>query len=898
MEAVLLCLVVVSPWLFGAVEPFEFVLDAGLAVLLFLWAARVLLEWRLDWPRCPLALCAAALLLLDLGQVLPLPRPVLARLSPDTARLYDQLLPREPEILPGGAVRAAPPTLVGSTISLYPAATYRELTRLLAWLLLFLVVRQNLATAASLRRLSVAAVVNAALLALFGVIQSLSAPRMIYWSYLAPAPPFGPFICPNHFPFYLNMCAGLGLGLLAGGKAFCGGRGGAAALPDRRAAPPPEADPAGNRDQVRGGRPAARPGPSSGGSAGLGSPVPLLQDPRSLWVSTALALMVAGVALSLSRGGALALLGGLLVFLLVGSAFAPGFRRLRVLLVVLPGALALVGWLGLPQVQARLGTLGPAAAWNSRVSLWAHTLPLIRHFPWWGTGHGSFPYVEPLYRRTTAEAGLAFDHAHNEYLEALVEGGVARLALTLVAAGLVLRFGIRAVRHADGPRSRGLALGALVGVSTVLLHSAVDFGLHTPAVALLATVLCAHLAALGGGDAAGPLPAPVGGGPPPPRRQVLAPALGAAAVVVLGGLVVAEGWRACRAEVYSLRSRFASAGLGERLADLEAAADAAPDSAELHAELGRLQLLRYEIREAQRQQRRLVVAAVQAVTDPLQGALPAGPGSPAATLAACGALSAARQELAEAEEERLGRQHLLPAVRHWLLARDLCPLLSEAHLSLAWYAGRFTEADPPALYLERATLAAPHDPGLWYLSGRALLAERPAQACGHWRRSLELSDKDLGPILAAGARRFTPQQILEDILPDRPEVIMAAAAELFPDPEASGEARPFLEKALALLNARRGTLAAKDWHLAAQIHWLLGQGEDARFAYRAAVGEAPGELDWRCEFAEFLWGQGRRPEALRELRAVLAQQPDHARARELADQATREMGEVTGVSAH
>jgi hypothetical protein len=72
--------------------------------------------------------------------------------------------------------------------------------------------------------------------------------------------------------------------------------------------------------------------------------------------------------------------------------------------------------------------------------------------------------------------------------------------------------------------------------------------------------------------------------------------------------------------VYSLRSRFASASLGERLANLEAAADAAPDSAELQAELGRVQLVRYESREAAWQQRRLVVAAVQAATDPLQGA--------------------------------------------------------------------------------------------------------------------------------------------------------------------------------------------------------------------------------------------------------------------------------------
>src|SRR5260370_36243213 len=94
MEAILLVLVCLAPWGFGAVEPeFEFVLYAGVAALLGLWGARVLLEWQFRWAKCPVVLCLAALMLLGLWQLVPFPHRALEWLSPGTARLYDQLVP-------------------------------------------------------------------------------------------------------------------------------------------------------------------------------------------------------------------------------------------------------------------------------------------------------------------------------------------------------------------------------------------------------------------------------------------------------------------------------------------------------------------------------------------------------------------------------------------------------------------------------------------------------------------------------------------------------------------------------------------------------------------------------------------------------------------------------------
>ena len=73
----------------------------GRGTPLVLWAARIVLQRRFFWSHCPVVLVLAALFLLAVGQITALPRPVLATLSPGTARLYDRLLPAQPEVLPG-----------------------------------------------------------------------------------------------------------------------------------------------------------------------------------------------------------------------------------------------------------------------------------------------------------------------------------------------------------------------------------------------------------------------------------------------------------------------------------------------------------------------------------------------------------------------------------------------------------------------------------------------------------------------------------------------------------------------------------------------------------------------------------------------------------------------------
>src|SRR5262249_55061134 len=130
-------------------------------------------------------------------------------------------------------------------------------------------------------------------------------------------------------------------------------------------------------------------------------------------------------------------------------------------------ALLLVGWFGLDRVEARLATVWRGAALHEdRVPLWSRVLPLAKDYPGWGTGYRTFDYVEPLTRTNGEDSGWHYEHAHNDYVEALVEGGLPRLLLSLLALGAALALGYRAFARRVNDPLGGLALGGLFGLLT------------------------------------------------------------------------------------------------------------------------------------------------------------------------------------------------------------------------------------------------------------------------------------------------------------------------------------------------------------------------------------------------------------------------------------------------
>jgi hypothetical protein len=943
MELVVLVMVCLSPWAFGGVEPlFEFLLYASVALLLGLWAARMLLDGQLLWKKCPVALCLAGLFLIGIWQFTPLPGSMLRWLASGTARAYAQFLPAKPEVLPLGEPSAGTTPPAGSTISVHPAATKQEATRLLAVFLLFVAVRNNIASPGSFWRLAVVALVNGTLLAFFGLVQFFTSPHnTLYWSFVSRGQVFGPFICRNHFPFYLNVCVGLGLGLIplalkteTNPAGRSSGRTGPGGGTRRKRPEPPSHEHYTRSDFSQPSRHGHRHRQRFWDLLGL------LQEPRALWICAAVAFMIGSIAFSLSRGGMLALLGAAIVAVAIKLCRVGRYSRPGTILLVSLMTLGLLTWIGFDQVEARVATLWQGEVLQQgRLPLWTRTLPLAADFPIWGSGYGTFQYVEPLKRTDPADVALIYDHAHNDYLEALVEGGVPRLFLSLLAIGLVFRLGYRALCRYEGSPLGGLLLGALFGFTTVVLHSVGDFGLHIPAVAILAAVLAAHLCALAPAQPAGAAHAgraispsskldeskvqpaeqasytaastPTSGSAswaPAPDAQArsaqytfrlggLAPLAGAVMALALGLVLYGEGRRTELAQ----RLRLAAFALGKdpnhidrdrQLDYLDAAARLAPEYARLRFEMGEYHLAVFKERTRNLQRSAGVEAAVTALAAAARPVWPAW-AEPGAFISTSGwlALAAARQLTISQEEEDLTRRHLLPGMRHYLQARDLCPLMGPAQLQIAANVAWLEQAEPRSAYLERAKLLDPADAELWYLCGvQELVDEQPARTWQSWHRSLELSDRYLPEILTASARLLGPSELLERILPEKPGMVLTAALQLYPGPESAPQRVPFLERALSQFETQPGPWRAEDLRDQAWIYWTLDQPIKALRTYEGALGRNPAQMDWRLEYARLLAQQGFLREARRELLMVLQHRED-AEARKLFDTVGRAIAE-------
>lgn len=871
MEAILLLLVILSPWTYGVVHAgFAFLLDAGIGLLLLLWAGRMLVERELTWQKCPVTLCLLAVILLGIWQLTPLGRPLLDRLSPKTAQLYGQFLPTKFEEISWGEDQAPEVRQAGATISLYPYATRVQLLRWLAFFWVFVLVCNNLASRAALERLALVAVVNGSLLALFALVQMFSSSRRLaYWSYPTQGDIFGPFLCKNHFPFYVNMCIGLGLGLLWSRRS------------SRERGPAEQRGETHRRSRHR--RQVQETYWPRGASG-------LLQDPASLWICCALALMVTSVAFSLSRGGFLALLGGyglclLLQLLQTRRSVGLGAGFLCLLLT-----LGLVGWLGLGKIQARMATLWQGSALQeSRLPLWANVFRMSRDFPLWGTGYGTYQYLEPLYRTNPVLADETIDHVHNDYLEMLAEGGLVGLFLSLLALGLIVRIGLQIVWRQPSPQVRGLALGVLFAFFTLLIHSFGDFGLRIPAIALLATVLAAQLCGLASPEheltRSAVSPAPVlMQGTERLRWGGLVPLLGALMCVAFAWLFVQAGWRRHQTELLRLAAfREGQSTLPDRqnrqIAYLEAAVAQSPDDVELRTEVGEVYLETFRTRkEAREQEQQRITYAESAFLGP--GAmLPLGVLN-VAPVRVAGWLTLARvRGFSQAPEEERARNELLPALRHCLKGRACCPVSPGPYLGLAAEATLLPLGVPSATYLSQVRQLAPCDPLLLYYCGlQELRNGQKEEAWQSWRDCLEISDRYLSAILTHSSKLLPVEEVIEKILPEQPLLLWAAAKSLFPQADADPERAPFLQKTLELLTAKTTALSNEELLTKARVQKALQQSQESVASYRELLLRDPFRPEWRWELAQYLYAQGQFPQSLKELEIVLAQEPNHPQA--------------------
>jgi O-antigen ligase len=115
---------------------------------------------------------------------------------------------------------------------------------------------------------------------------------------------------------------------------------------------------------------------------------------------------------------------------------------------------------------------------------------MIRDFWPFGSGYGSFDTVFRIYEPQSQLGPTYLNHAHDDFAEVLIEGGVLPLLLLAV---FVLWLGVRtwqlwASRLESNEQLLGRAGAAVAWM--ILLGSAIDYPVRTPLLALLITIAC------------------------------------------------------------------------------------------------------------------------------------------------------------------------------------------------------------------------------------------------------------------------------------------------------------------------------------------------------------------------------------------------------------------------
>jgi O-antigen ligase len=212
--------------------------------------------------------------------------------------------------------------------------------------------------------------------------------------------------------------------------------------------------------------------------------------------------MLAGVVVSLSRGGILATVVGLVLFcgfLLVQRDF---WRSALVML----GVLTALGAFALSQFESVQKRFDEAFK-NDKVSdgrqfYWKAAWELTERAPIWGIGPGHFDVEYPALRAWEVQARPQF--VHNDYLNTLCEWGMVGIGIVAAACALLAWGILQAWQSLRKPSNEmgsrfsdrtAFIVGATVGLIVLMLHCIVEFNMHIAGVAITAVTLMALLAA-------------------------------------------------------------------------------------------------------------------------------------------------------------------------------------------------------------------------------------------------------------------------------------------------------------------------------------------------------------------------------------------------------------------
>jgi O-antigen ligase len=141
--------------------------------------------------------------------------------------------------------------------------------------------------------------------------------------------------------------------------------------------------------------------------------------------------------------------------------------------------MSLAAYVGLTPIVERFAPGEVSLGYEGRAVIARGTIDAALDFLPLGSGLGTFADVFPRYQAERMPGYVG--HAHNDYLEAFLELGMAGLAAMALLAFAYFA-GWRRLAQEGAMRSLTLLRGgAGLGMAAVLAHGALDFNFHIPA---------------------------------------------------------------------------------------------------------------------------------------------------------------------------------------------------------------------------------------------------------------------------------------------------------------------------------------------------------------------------------------------------------------------------------
>jgi hypothetical protein len=384
------------------------------------------------WLDALLALC----LVVAAGQLVPLSKGVHDTLTPNGTAVTRAVA------LGAQAEAARAPT------SIDPESTAWALALGAAYIALFWCAREIFAFGGVRKTIRGISVIGLGLTVLVAV-QRTTSPKLLYWTWQplsAGATPYGPFVNRNALAAWLAMAIPLAIGYVVARR---------------------QSDPERGR--------------------GFAAAVAAI-DSTTLMLAGSACLMMVGLFGSLSRSGIFAAGIGLTMFVVLSQARLTGGRAAAGVAASVAALVAIASmYANLGALAMRMRETTELGEWGRRV-IWRDTAAMIRDFPLTGVGAGAFKRGMLVYQEGSRQ--FFFNHAHNEYLQLVAEGGL----LLAVPAALAIVAGVATIAarlRADHSAVFWIRIGAIAGLIAVAVQGIFDTSLRTPADGVLFAVVAA-----------------------------------------------------------------------------------------------------------------------------------------------------------------------------------------------------------------------------------------------------------------------------------------------------------------------------------------------------------------------------------------------------------------------